>query len=62
MLESSGNISIKKPPIAKFMGNAKKSLMYMAPDTLNDLKREKGSFYTKNQIDGEGIQVKKITR
>lgn len=36
--------------------------MYMPPDVLSDLKREKVQFQNKNYIDGQGILMKRIQR
>jgi hypothetical protein len=37
-----------KPPIAKFVGNAKRKLLLMPAEMFSDLQREKGSFNSKH--------------
>lgn len=45
-----------KPPI-NFLGNAKRQMEILSPERIQDIKRDKGQFQSKNQIDGKNFNI-----
>ncbi|CDW74465.1 UNKNOWN [Stylonychia lemnae] len=54
---SEDNISRRNLPYIKFVGNARRQMMSLQPDKIDQIKRDKKTFPDRNQIDGEGITI-----